>query len=355
MKPSARMRKTRFPFSLFAMFLAVLLLMSGLHTGIIVFLNAASLSDPVQVLLPIAYWSLVALALTIFTRYKIVKTYDKPMKALAEATDRVAHGDFSVFIPTLHTADRLDYLDLMFLDFNKMVAELGSIETMKTDFISNVSHELKTPLAVISNYAQMLQGDNLSAEQRQEYLDTILSNVRRLSELVANILKLNKIENQVIKQVAAPYDLCGQLSECALLFEDAWEGKGLDFVFETEERAVICADREMMSIVWSNLLSNAIKFTPEGGRVRLVQTSDEESVTVTVSDTGCGMRQETMTHIFEKFYQGDTSHSTAGNGLGLALALRILQLSGSTITVTSRLGEGSAFAVRIPVHTEEET
>lgn len=355
MKQERRIKHSRFPISLFFIYLIILLVMSGVHSGLIVLINTLELNSFAAAIIPILYWSLVALGLAAFTRCQVVKTYEKPVQQLAQATEQVARGDFSVYVPPLHTPDKLDYLDLMILDFNKMVAELGSIETMKTDFISNVSHEIKTPLAVISNYAQMLKSGSLTQAERDEYLDNILDNVKRLSELVMNILKLNKIENQVIKPEAEPYDLCAQLSACALLFEDAWEKKNIDLDFETEDRAVISADREMMEIVWNNLLSNAIKFTPEGGTIRLRQTSEADAVTVTVSDTGCGMTPETMSHIFEKFYQGDPSHSTPGNGLGLALTLRILQISGGTITVTSTVGEGSVFTVRLPTEGKNES
>ena len=341
-------RLNQFPFVMFAIVWGGLLLTSGVHYGLLVLMDRLTLNAVIQSIVPILYWMGMSLLTTMLVVKLTRNTYEKPIKELAEATKKVAQGDFSVYVPTMHTADKLDYLDRMIQDFNKMVAELGGIETMKTDFISNVSHEIKTPLAVISNYAQMLKNGTHSEAEQNEYLDTILENVKRLSDLVMNILKLNKIENQVIKPVVEPYDLCGQLSECALLFENAWEEKNIELEFETEDRAVICADRELLEIVWNNLLSNAVKFTPEGGTVRLCQLTEADAVVVTVSDTGCGMAPETMARIFDKFYQGDTSHAVPGNGLGLALALRILQISGGTISVSSTVGEGSIFTVCLP-------
>ena len=343
-----KVKQSRFPPSLFITYLITLLLMSGLHTGLVTLGNKREWSAVVQTLVPMFYWGAVAAGLTLFTRRQIRITYEEPLHKLGEATKKVANGDFSVFVPAFNTPDKLDYLDVMIMDFNKMVEELGSIETLKTDFFSNVSHEFKTPLAVIQSNAELLDMENLSKEQRRECTETILHATKRLSNLIMNMLKLNKLEKQTIKPMPQTYDLCAQLCQCALQFEDRWEQKEIDFIAELEDRVMIRADEGLLELVWTNLLSNAIKFTPAGGTVTLSQTSDDREITVSVSDTGCGMSEETRKHIFDKFYQGDPSHSTEGNGLGLALVQRILQMSEASISVESREGKGSIFTVRLP-------
>lgn len=342
-----------FPPSLFFVYLGVLFLMSGIHTGLIVGMNSLGWPELVQVYIPLIYWSAVAVGLTLFTRAKIRKTYEEPMLRLAEATRQVAEGDFSVYVPPVHTADKADYLDRMILDFDKMVEELGSIETLKTDFFSDVSHEFKSPLAVISSNAELLQKGGDLSEQQAEQVENIRYATGRLANLIQNMLKLNKLEKQTIRPMPENFDVCAQLCECAVQFEDIWEKKELDFEADLEDSAQVCADPGLLEVVWTNLLSNAVKFTPEGGSILLRQWSEPDRVLVAVTDTGCGMPPETVRHIFEKFYQGDSSHATHGNGLGLALVKRILELSEGSITVESTPGKGSTFTVSLPAAQEE--
>ena len=344
-----RKDKSLFPPSIFLVFLIVLLVMSGIHTGLLTLMSELGWNNTIQIILPILYWSIIAAGLTIFTRWRIQKTYDVPVQRLAEAAQQVAEGDFSIYVPTMHTAENKDYLDRLIDDFNKMVAELGSMETLKTDFFANVSHEFKTPLAGIQNNAMLLQRKNISEEERQECADAIVESTRRLSDLISNMLKLNKLEKQTIVPKAEPYDLCEQLCECVIQFDDLMEKKNIEFEADLEDQAVIAADQDLMELVWNNLLSNAVKFTSTGGSIILRQHTDADGIKVSVSDTGCGMDENTQKKIFEKFYQGDTSHATEGNGLGLALVLRVLHLLDCQISVQSELGKGSVFTVHIPL------
>lgn len=326
----------------------VMLLLVGGQVGIVVFPAFQSLHGSVQVSLVMLYWATVAGIFTWITNRQIKEEYEDPMRKLKEATGKVANGDFSIYVEPRHTADKYDYIDVMFLDFNKMIEELGSIETLKNDFISSVSHELKTPLAVIRNYSVALQKENLSLETKDEYLDTIIGATDRLSALISNILRLNKLDNQVIESVPVVYNFSQQLVDCILQFEHLWEAKSIQMIIDIEEETMLCGDEDLLEIVWNNLLSNAIKFTEAKGEIAITLRTDENSVLVAVSDSGVGMTAETLEHIFDKFYQGDSSHAQQGNGLGLALVWRIVEKAGGNITVESKPGKGSIFTVRLP-------
>ena len=272
-------------------------------------------------------------------------TVERPVKRIIDGAQKVMDGDLSTRIAPLRGVEPgfnviIDY-------FNRMVQELSGMETLRTDFIANVSHELKTPLAVIQNYGTMLQQPNLSDEDRKDYARTVTNASQRLASLITNILKLNKLENQQIYPKKEHFDLGEQLCECLLGFENAWEAKKLEIETEIEDGVNVESDPELLSLVWNNLFSNAIKFTEEGGTIGLKLHTENGHAVVEVSDTGCGISPEVGAHIFEKFYQGDTSHATQGNGLGLALVKRVVDIIGGEISVSSELGKGSTFTVRI--------
>lgn len=270
---------------------------------------------------------------------------DRPVRVITQATEKIMQGDFSVQIQPLRGVG-VDGFNEIIKVINQMARELSGTETLRTDFIANVSHELKTPLAVMGNYATMLQRPDVTDQERMEYAKAISAASRRLAQLVTNILRLNKLENQKIFPKVEQYDLGEQLCQSLLQFEDIWEAKDLTIETELQEDVKICSDPELLSLVWNNLISNAVKFTPEGGTIGVSLQTQGEQVVVSVRDTGCGMTPEVGRHIFEKFYQGDTSHTTQGNGLGLALVKRVVDILGGEIGVRSVAGQGSTFTVR---------
>ncbi len=277
---------------------------------------------------------------------------DRPVKHIVRAAEKVMNGDFSVRIRKIHGMDPNGGLNTIIDYFNRMTEELSHMETLRTDFIADVSHEIKTPLAVIQNYGILLQQPNLSEEKRAEYAKTVTDASRRLAAMVTNILKLSKLENQTLYPNTRTYDLGEQLCECLLGFEDLWEEKNLSIQTEIQEDVRVTADPELLSLVWNNLFSNAIKFTEPGGAISLILQTEEDQAVVRVSDTGCGISQEVGKHIFEKFYQGDTSHATKGNGLGLALVKRVIDITKGDIQVNSVVGKGSTFTVRLRRETD---
>lgn len=281
-----------------------------------------------------------------FVRRELV--IQRSVRHIVQAAQTIVAGDFSVRVKPISRFSSDESFNEIVQCFNRMAEELASVETLRTDFIANVSHELKTPLAAMNNYATLLQAPNLPEEQRVAYAKAIAQRSRQLSRMMTNILKLNKLENQQIYPNCRPYDLSDQLCQSLLQFEDVWESKDIDLDTQIPDRVTISADQELLELVWNNLLSNAFKFTPAGGQVRLCLRQLDQQVAVTIQDTGCGMSPNTQSHIFEKFYQGDTSHATQGNGLGLALVRRVVDICQGSIQLTSAPEQGTTFTITLP-------
>ena len=278
-----------------------------------------------------------------FARRKL--TVERSVRAVLDAAGRIASGDFTVCGP-LHPWGKYDEYDVILEHLGAAARELARTETLHADFVANVSHELKTPLAVISSAASAVRDGNLRREELRENAEMLVATARRLSDLVSNILKLNKLENQEIYPALRPFDLAEQLRRCVLDVCDRADEKNLSLECEIGETTAR-SDPELLEIVWNNLLSNAVKFTPAGGTVRVSLSEENGRAVVCVSDTGCGMSAETGARIFDKFYQGDASHAQEGNGLGLALVKKVIGVLGGEIAVESAPGAGSAFTVRI--------
>ena len=271
---------------------------------------------------------------------------DRPAKIITDTTEKIMQGDFSARVPNMHGAG-MDGFNRIGEAVNTMAAELSSVETLRTDFIANVSHEMKTPLAVMQNYGTLLQSPDLGEEERIEYAKGVTDASRRMADMMTNILKLNRLENQQIYPEISEYDLGEQLCECLLQYESVWESSEIEIETEIEEGVMIKADAELLNHVWNNLFSNAFKFTDKGGKVSVSLSATEHHAVVKVTDTGCGMSPEVGAHIFEKFYQGDKSRSVQGNGLGLALVKRVVDIMKGEISVESAVGKGSTFTVRM--------
>lgn len=280
-------------------------------------------------------------AAAIFTKWVL-----SPLSEMIEATERISKGDFKVHIQ--ETFDEKSDFGILQRSFNHMAAELDGIEMFRKDFINNFSHEFKTPIVSIQGFAHQLQAGGLSPVEEREYIRIIAAESDRLAKMATNILLLSKLENQAIVTDKTEFYLDEQLRTCLVLLEKQWASKEIELNIDLDE-VRYRFNEDMLSQLWLNLFSNAIKFTPEGGTISCTLRADEHTVTVTVSDTGIGMSEETRQHIFDKFYQGDTSHTGAGNGIGLNIVSRILYLCKGSIQVQSEVGRGSTFTVSLPV------
>ena len=295
--------------------------------------------------IPSVIWVLVASSavagiIALLLNHRILR----PIRNLGSAMNRVAGGDFKLRIDS---TSRSGDIQQLYKDFNVMVSELEKTEVLQSDFVSNVSHEFKTPINAIEGYTMLLQDTGEGTPEQREYVDKILHNTRRLSSLIGDILLLSKVENQTIAREETEFRLDEQVRQSILSLEPQWSEKETDFDVELEEISYR-GDERLLMHVWNNLIGNAVKFNPPNAAVRLRLSRSDGGVIFTVEDEGPGIPPEAQKHIFDKFYQGDSSHREEGNGLGLALVKRILNVCGGEIAQENLPGRGCRFTVRLP-------
>ena len=303
--------------------------------------NVLIAPGPVMLLSVFAVVSLLAGA--VFSQI-FIRSITKPLLEMSRATQRIAQGDFDIELAENTFAVEIAEMED---NFTMMARELSATEMLRSDFVSNVSHEIKTPLASIVGYATLLQKPELPEEQRQDYTDRILRSSRRLSNLTDNVLLLSRLENQEVELQPSTFSLSEQLRESILLYEGQWEDAAREMDIDLEE-VDYTGSEELLADVWQNVIGNALKFTEPGDRIAVRLREEPERVVVQVEDSGIGMSEEDCARVFEKFYQADRSHATEGNGLGLALCKRIVDLHGGSIVAESELGQGTTITVTLP-------
>ena len=296
------------------------------------------------ILLIIFVSALICTIIDVFRRKIMI---DKPLKEILVAAEKMSRGNFDISLSSSHTYKYYDEFDYIKEHLNKMANELSKSEVLKNDFIANVSHEIKTPLSVIQSYCNALKNESLPKNMRSKYLENLQESCKKLSNLVTNILKLNKLDNQRLVPEINNFNLSELLANQIVQFEDLIEKKNIELECDIEEDLYINSEQNYLELVFNNLISNAIKFTDDEGKIMISLKKIDSEYIIEFKDNGCGMDEETGSHIFDKFYQGDTSHSKEGNGLGLALVKKVIDILGGSIRVESELGVGTTFTIVI--------
>lgn len=336
-------------FSLIGFVLFFLTIAITSTTSIAIYYVANKNSNGNTLIISLSVMGIILVGAIICTAIDIIRRkymVEKPVNMILDATEQIAKGNFDVQLQPLHEYSKYNQYDEIFENINILSSELKKNEMLKNDFISNVSHEIKTPLAIINNYAKSLMSDSLDKAKRKEIIDGLVSQTMRLSDLVTNILKLNKLENQQLLPEFEKFDLTELLRTCVLQYESLLDKKNLQLDIDMDELSIVNS-RSMLEIVFNNLISNAIKFTDNGGKIKVTAKEHNDLVVVSVSDSGRGISNEVGKRIFDKFYQADSSRSSEGNGLGLAIVKKVIDLIGGEILVESKVGVGSTFTVKL--------
>ena len=284
---------------------------------------------------------IIALFVGIFATSFLTRWFIEPIKKVGNAMTKIAEGDFSTRLNATSSSKEIQEI---YSGFNMMAQELQSTEILQSDFVSNVSHEFKTPINAIEGYSMLLQNGNNLTKEQEEYIEKIIFNTRRLSSLTGSILLLSKLENQSIVSNKTQFDLDEQIRKSILSLESEWEKKEIEFDIEMDDTDFVGSEA-LLHHIWDNLISNAIKFSYNGGKIGIYLKNYSNKIVFTITDNGIGISEEAKNHIFDKFYQGDSSHKQQGNGLGLALVKKIIDLENGEISVKNNIDKGCTFTV----------
>ncbi|WP_059049667.1 HAMP domain-containing sensor histidine kinase [Paenibacillus senegalimassiliensis] len=324
--------------------MAIIITVSMVLTFLIIYILLRVTESPLTgVITSSMFIAIVSIVVGTLLSSYVSKKMLRPILNINDAAKKVARGDFTVRLEEGSIANEIREIAE---NFNLMLRELSNTETLRNDFVSNVSHEFKTPLSVIEGYAMLLQDETLTKEEERKYVRTILENTGRLTELTQSILSLSQIENQEIILQKERFQLDEQIRRVLLDFESIWENKNLTIDINMDE-TYIYGSQSLLARVWSNLIDNAIKFSDQDGLLSIECYEEGTNIVVIVKDTGIGMDEVVMKHAFDKFYQGERSHHVKGNGLGLALVHRIVTLCGGTVSLKSEKGNGTAVMVKL--------
>lgn len=337
------MKNTKFTITGFFGFLIVTIF--NISMGIVIYSKIETLpiwQIAIIILLFVIFSTIICMIGDIIRRKVMI---EKPLNEILKATKELSKGNFDIKLYPRFRDESLNEFDIIKDNINRMALELSKSEVLKNDFIANVSHEIKTPLSVIMTYAKFLENSKLDDETRLKYLTNLYSACNRLNTLITNILKLNKLENQKLIPTISKINLSELVSSRLVNYLELIEKKEIELICDIEEDLYIISNDSYIEIILNNLMSNAIKFTEQKGKINVSLKKEKSEFIIKIKDNGCGMDKETGIHIFDKFYQGDTSRSSEGNGLGLALVKKVIDLLGGSISVESEKNVGSTFTV----------
>lgn len=329
-------------------FIGILCFACTVSLGITAFIRVSFMSgehktNDIRDLILLGLAALICAIIGSVLMFFATKLISKPIEKISELTKEIAKGNFKV---------KMDYksedeIGVLVNNLNLMVKELNNMEYLRKDFMSSVSHEFKTPISSIQGFVEIIKDKNLSPEKFEEYTDIIIEETKRLSNLSSNILKLSRLDNQVIQTRKVKFSLDEQIRKTLLILEEQWSKKNLELEINLE-KIDYEGDEELIQQIWVNLIGNAIKFSNDYSSLKVTLRKKLNYITAEIEDEGIGISEESKSRIFERFYQGDSSRADDGNGLGLAIVNKIIEISGGKIYFESEVGKGTRFTIELP-------